>query len=480
MSTDTTATADAIAPKADPSPPSPTTRGTCCASPRPARWTTASRRWSGGCSTTPSRCSPTRSRPCSAPRSTRAWRRRTCRCWSTACAPSASRASRSTSPTATSPRPSASSCSPTPPGTCSTRATRSPARRPRSWPCCSSTPATASSSRPAGTPPCSRCCASRGWCWRSTRSTSSTTTRRRSPRSRRTSPRSPRSLGFPDDAVVAIPVSALVGDNVVDRSERTPWYDGPTLLGHLESVPVVGPELRAPFRMPVQYVIRPGARSRRAARLPRLRGPGRLGHRARRATRSWCCPAAARTTVAAVDTADGPLDVAGAGRSVTILLADDIDISRGDLLAAADAPPRVTSELETTVCWLAEKPLRPGARLLLKHGTRTTQVIVGAITERLDPETLRFGERAGPAADQRHRARRAADGGRAAGGRLRGRPRDGQLPAHRPADGQHAGRRAGRVPARRRPGLSAPGPRDRGAGQVRVTHRRVARPGRPS
>ena len=201
-----------------------------------------------------------------------------------------------------------------------------------------------------------------------------------------------RSLGFPDDAVVAIPVSALVGDNVVERSERTPWYDGPTLLGHLESVPVIGPELRAPFRMPVQYVIRP-------------RGSGRdelhdyRGYAGQVASGTVApgdevvvLPGGRRTTVAAVDTADGPLDVAGARRSVTILLADDIDISRGDLLAAADAPPRVTSELETTVCWLAEKPLRPGARLLLKHGTRTTQVIVGAITERLDPETLRFGE----------------------------------------------------------------------------------------
>ena len=75
-----------------------------------------------------------------------------------------------------------------------------------------------------------------------------------------------------------------------------------------------------------------------------------------------------------------------------MLLADDIDISRGDLLAAASSPPRVTSELDTTLCWLAEKPLRPGARLLLKHGTRTTQVIVGAITERLEPETLTFGD----------------------------------------------------------------------------------------
>jgi sulfate adenylyltransferase subunit 1 len=198
-----------------------------------------------------------------------------------------------------------------------------------------------------------------------------------------------RSLGFPDDAVVTIPVSALVGDNVVDRSEHTPWYDGPTLLGHLESVPVVVPEVKAPFRMPVQYVIRP-----RRDELHDYRGyAGQVASGTVSAgDEVVVLPQGLRTTVASVETADGPLDVAGAGRSVTVLLADDIDISRGDLLAAADAPSRVTDELETTLCWLAEKPLRPGARLLLKHGTRTTQVIVGAITERLDPDTLAFVE----------------------------------------------------------------------------------------
>jgi sulfate adenylyltransferase subunit 1 len=198
-----------------------------------------------------------------------------------------------------------------------------------------------------------------------------------------------RSLGFPDGAVVTIPVSALVGDNVVERSARTPWYEGPTLLGHLESVPVVGPEVHAPFRMAVQYVIRP-----RSAELHDYRGyAGQVASgTVRPGDAVVVLPQGQRTTVAGVDTADGPLPAAGAGRSVTVLLADDIDLSRGDLLAAADAPPRVTSELETTLCWLAEKPLRPGARLLLKHGTRTTQVIVGAITERLDPETLTFAD----------------------------------------------------------------------------------------
>src|SRR4051812_1855450 len=196
-----------------------------------------------------------------------------------------------------------------------------------------------------------------------------------------------RSLGFPDDAVVTIPVSALVGDNVVDRSERTPWYDGPTLLDHLESVPVVGPEVRAPFRMAVQYVIRP-----RTDELHDYRGyAGQVAAgTVAPGDEVVVLPGGRRTTVASVDTADGPLGSAGAGHSVTVRLADDIDISRGDLLAAAQAPPRVTNELDATLCWLADKPLRPGARLLLKHGARTTQVIVGALGALLDVDTVRY------------------------------------------------------------------------------------------
>jgi sulfate adenylyltransferase subunit 1 len=196
-----------------------------------------------------------------------------------------------------------------------------------------------------------------------------------------------RSLGFADDAVVTIPVSALVGDNVVERSARTPWYDGPTLLGHLESVPVTDPDVAAPFRMPVQYVIRP-----RTAELPDYRGyAGQVAAGTVAAgDEVVVLPGGTRTTVTAVQTADGPLERGHVGRSVTVLLADDIDISRGDLLAAADAAPPVSTELDATLCWLAERPLRAGARLLLKHGTRTTQVIVGALGERLDTETVTF------------------------------------------------------------------------------------------
>jgi sulfate adenylyltransferase subunit 1 len=192
-----------------------------------------------------------------------------------------------------------------------------------------------------------------------------------------------RSLGFADEAVVTIPVSALVGDNVVDRSEHTPWYTGPTLLEHLESVPVTGPEVAAPFRMPVQYVIRP-----RTEELHDYRGyAGQVAAgTVAPGDEVVVLPSGVRTTVSAVETADGPLESAGAGRSVTVLLADDIDISRGDVIASAAQPPQVTDEIEATLCWLADKPLRPGARLLLKHGTRTTQVIVGALGERLSFE----------------------------------------------------------------------------------------------
>jgi sulfate adenylyltransferase subunit 1 len=204
-----------------------------------------------------------------------------------------------------------------------------------------------------------------------------------------------RSLGFADDAVVTIPVSALVGDNVVERSAHTPWYEGPTLLGHLESVPVTPPEAGAPFRMPVQYVIRDhGHADARSAGAPRGDYRGYAGQVASGTVRPGdevvVLPGGARTTVTGVDTADGPLDAAGAGRSVTVRLADDIDLSRGDVLASAAEPPTVTTELDATLCWLSDKPLRPGARLLLKHGTRTTQVIVGALGDRLDTDTVAY------------------------------------------------------------------------------------------
>ncbi len=192
-----------------------------------------------------------------------------------------------------------------------------------------------------------------------------------------------RSLGFADESVQIIPVSALVGDNVATRSENTPWHEGPTLLEHLETVPVDGPDADAPFRMPVQYVIRPGIDFR-----------GYAGQVASGTVRPGdevvVLPDGHRTTVTEVRTADGQLDSATAGLSVTVLLGDDIDLSRGAMIAAAHDAPTVSDELDATLCWLAEKPLTPGARLLLKHGTRTTQVIVGALGSRLDTDAVSY------------------------------------------------------------------------------------------
>ncbi|QKT12205.1 sulfate adenylyltransferase subunit 1 [Rhodococcus sp. W8901] len=209
------------------------------------------------------------------------------------------------------------------------------------------------------------------------------------------------SLGWAAEDVLEIPVSALHGDNVAVRSEKTPYYDGPTLIEHLESVPVDSDnegKHAVGLRFPVQYVIRP-----RTAEFPDYRGyAGQVAAGSvAPGDEVVILPSGTRTTVARIDTADGELDSAHAGRSVTLVLADDVDVSRGDTIASPISAPEPIDTFDATVCWLAEKPLRPGARLLLKHGTRTTQAIVGALVERLDeqeltselsPETLELNE----------------------------------------------------------------------------------------
>ena len=192
-------------------------------------------------------------------------------------------------------------------------------------------------------------------------------------------------LGYPDGAVLTIPVSALRGDNVVAHSANTPWYAGPTLLEHLETVPVEPDPHGAPLRFPVQYVIRP-----RTAEHPDYRGyAGQVAAGSvRPGDEVVVLPGGARTTVARIDTPDGSLTEATAGRSVTLLLADDIDISRGDLIAGAAEPPVITDQLDATLAWLADKPLRPGARVLVKHGARTVAAIVDELRTRFDEQKL--------------------------------------------------------------------------------------------
>ena len=193
------------------------------------------------------------------------------------------------------------------------------------------------------------------------------------------------SLGYARGSVLAIPVSALEGDNVASRSSRTPWYSGPSLLEHLEDVPVAPDPHDSALRFPVQYVIRP-----RTPEYPDYRGyAGQIAAgTVRPGDEIVVLPQGIRSRIERIDTADGPLEEAGAGTSVTLLLTDDIDISRGDLIASADAPPRITAEITGTLCWLSSKPLKPGARVLVKHGARTVQALAGELHARFDEQKL--------------------------------------------------------------------------------------------
>jgi bifunctional enzyme CysN/CysC len=184
---------------------------------------------------------------------------------------------------------------------------------------------------------------------------------------------------------VAIPISALQGDNVVDRSDALAWYDGAPLLRHLETVEIAGDRNLAERRFPVQWVIRPMSDEHHDYR-------GYAGQVAGGVWRAGddvlVLPSGARSRVAAVETADGPLDFAGPGRSVTIRLEDDLDVGRGDLLCDPACPPTVARQLEATVCWMSEQPLRAGARVGVKHTTRTARAVVDEITSVLDVTEL--------------------------------------------------------------------------------------------
>jgi sulfate adenylyltransferase subunit 1 len=199
-----------------------------------------------------------------------------------------------------------------------------------------------------------------------------------------------RSLGLPDTH--CIPVSATEGDNVVSRSHRTPWYDGPTVLGYLESVDDTYLAASSEFRFPVQHVVRPqsAAQPPWAASAPAVDGDyrGYAGKiesgRIRVGDEVVVLPRGSHTSVAGIDTPDGPLELAVAGQSVVLRLASDLDVSRGDLLASTDSPPAPRRDLAATVCWLAERELTVGARVLVQHGTAVTKAIVKAIPSKLD------------------------------------------------------------------------------------------------
>jgi len=178
-----------------------------------------------------------------------------------------------------------------------------------------------------------------------------------------------------------IPISALDGDNVVSRSSRTPWYEGPCLLEHLETVPISSDRNLHDFRFPVQFVIRPNLDFRGFA--------GQIASGVvRRGDTVVALPSGRTSHVKSIVTWDGELDQAFAPMSVTLCLEDEVDISRGDMLVPAGNRPHAARRVEAMVVWMNEKPLAPHQPYLLKHTTQTVQARVREILYRVDINTL--------------------------------------------------------------------------------------------
>jgi bifunctional enzyme CysN/CysC len=185
--------------------------------------------------------------------------------------------------------------------------------------------------------------------------------------------------------VTFIPISALNGDNVVDRSDNAPWYQGPPLLYHLEHVHVASDRNLIDARFPVQWVIRPMTEEHHDYR-------GYAGTVAGGVLRPGddvvVLPSGARSRIASIDSYDGPLDAAQPPMSVTLRLEDELDVSRGDMIARVDNQPTVSDSLEATICWMSDKPLRVGSRYVVKHTTRTAPATVAELRYRIDVNTL--------------------------------------------------------------------------------------------
>jgi bifunctional enzyme CysN/CysC len=182
-------------------------------------------------------------------------------------------------------------------------------------------------------------------------------------------------------AITCIPMSALKGENITTRSDKLPWYRGPALMEHLETVTVEDRVLHAPFRLPVQWVNRPSMDFRGFAGQI-ASGQVAVGDRLR------TLPSGKEATVARIVTYDGDLPRAQAGQSVTLTLDHEIDVSRGDLLTAAAEPAGVADQFQTTLIWMHEQPMLPGRQYLLKIGARTVNATLATPKYRVNVNTL--------------------------------------------------------------------------------------------
>ncbi|MCZ2402950.1 GTP-binding protein [Paenarthrobacter sp. Z7-10] len=188
-----------------------------------------------------------------------------------------------------------------------------------------------------------------------------------------------------------IPVSALHGDNVVDRSENMSWYEGASLLNHLENVYIASDRNLVDGRFPVQYVIRP-----HSSKFHDYRGyAGKIaGGVMRTGDEIIVLPSGLPSRISSIETADGPVDEAFAPMSVTVRLEDDIDISRGDMICRPHNQPRVMQDVDAMITWMGDKPMRPGAKLGIKHTTRRTRAFIKELQYELDVNTLHRDESA--------------------------------------------------------------------------------------
>jgi bifunctional enzyme CysN/CysC len=191
------------------------------------------------------------------------------------------------------------------------------------------------------------------------------------------------------DDLTFIPVSALHGDNVTSHSANMTWYEGPTLLHYLEHVYIASDRNLIDMRFPVQYVIRPMSHEHHDYR-------GYAGQVASGALRPGdevvVLPSGFATTIAGIDVHGGPIEEAVPPMSVSVRLADDIDISRGDMLARPHNLPTVTQDVDAMVCWFSDQPLQAGSTYLVKHTTRTAKARVRQLQYRLDINTLHRDE----------------------------------------------------------------------------------------
>jgi bifunctional enzyme CysN/CysC/sulfate adenylyltransferase subunit 1 len=190
-------------------------------------------------------------------------------------------------------------------------------------------------------------------------------------------------LNIPDLQV--IPISALQGDNVVSRSENTPWYNGPSLMHHLEHLHIASDRDLRDVRFPVQYVIRP-----KSDQYHDYRGyAGQVaGGVLKPGDEVMVLPSGMTSTIEAIDMFDRELSEAHPPMSVVVRLADDVDVSRGDMICRTKNMPQQTQDIDAMVCWMTNAPLRPRQKLAIKHTTRSARVMVKDIQYRLDVNSL--------------------------------------------------------------------------------------------